>query len=327
MTVSTSTTGLSSTAGAVDATFVLDVEVAEVFRVLEDPVLEVPVRVDPVRVDAELFTPELFDPELFDPERFAPELFAPEFVEVGVVASELADPALVEPELDDPAAFAVALFDLVPVEPALLPAVLFPEVLFPVAAFPEVLMPAVSADVVPFEPAFFDELREVEERPVRLEVPADELDEEPLVVSCAVSAATSGVPDRVVAPVRRLEAAAVRPRRSAAARAMPTARSRFPLRSRRADSSETDSPEKNMSTGRVAEGPRSVSESGRVRVRSSCSGAGVAPAPGIRAPSPRPSPRFCVMAVVLPRNVVAVVNSAPAARGVAPWSGGAWSGS
>lgn len=60
----------------------------------------------------------------------------------------------------------------------------------------------------------------------------------------------------------------VRPRRSAAARAIPVARSRAPARSRWALASVTSSPEKNMSTGRgFAEAPEFGA--GRVRVRSS----------------------------------------------------------
>ncbi|WP_241155294.1 hypothetical protein [Brachybacterium sp. EE-P12] len=111
---------------------------------------------------------------------------------------------------------------------------------------------------------------------------------------------------------------AVRPRRSAAARAMPAARSRAPSEPLCGESSEeTFSPEKNMSTGRGLAAEEPPSGWGRVRVRSSCSGAGAEPAPGISAPRPLPSPRFCVMAVVLPRNVVTVGGDLRAGRDIA----------
>ncbi|GAA1483881.1 hypothetical protein GCM10009625_06850 [Brachybacterium fresconis] len=103
-----------------------------------------------------------------------------------------------------------------------------------------------------------------------------------------------------------LRADPARLRRWAAARAMSPARSGRWARSRwgRSPSREALSPEKNMSTGRSLGAASSSGDSGRTRVRSSCSGAGLDPAPGIRAPSPRPSPRFCVMAVVLPESVI-----------------------
>src|SRR5690606_26144737 len=125
----------------------------------------------------------------------------------------------------------------------------------------------------------------------------EEVERGDAVVSSAGSSAAEGLVTR--APAAREDA--VRPRRSAAARAMPAARAWAPARSRwaRCSSAESRSPEKHMSTGRGLL-DRST-DAGRVRGRRSCSGAGAEPAPGIRAPSPRPSPRFCVMAVVLPR--------------------------
>ncbi|WP_232820190.1 hypothetical protein [Brachybacterium sp. YJGR34] len=127
---------------------------------------------------------------------------------------------------------------------------------------------------------------------------------ERLVLRVGVVEAGSAATWELSASAAAVLRAPARSRRCAAARAMSVARSRGPGRPRcAAPSARTSSPEKNMSTGRV-DARVSGSGDGRVRVRSSGSGAGVEPAPGIRAPSPRPSPRFCVMAVVLPRNVV-----------------------
>ncbi|WP_434174941.1 hypothetical protein [Brachybacterium conglomeratum] len=198
--------------------------------------------------------------------------------------------------------------------------VLFEAVLFDAVLFVVVLFEAVLFDVVPFEavPESLDAvpLDEVEREPVPAELDVPRCAAVPLEVveaSAAVPAPeplASAPPEEFPAPERFAvdelpERPAVRPRRSAAARAMPVARSRAPPRCG-ASSEETFSPEKNMSTGRVLDAAELPSSCGRVRVRSSCSGAGEEPAPGIRAPRPLPSPRFCVMAVVLPRNVVTV---------------------
>ncbi|MGO1599700.1 MAG: hypothetical protein ACTHX0_08715, partial [Brachybacterium sp.] len=183
------------------------------------------------------------------------------------------EPAALAPDVFDPVAFVPEVFGAAAVE-RFAPLLLVPFV----ARLPVVVRAGESAAAVFSAPASVD--GEVE------------LDGE------------SGL---LVVAERRAAPLPERLRRSAAARAIPVARSWAPARSRWAFSSsrEAVSPEKNMSTGRLL--PLSASElvAGRVRVRSSCSGAGVEPAPGIRAPSPRPSPRFCVMAVVLPRNVVA----------------------
>ncbi|HJF48881.1 MAG TPA: hypothetical protein K8W24_03635, partial [Brachybacterium paraconglomeratum] len=199
-----------------------------------------------------------------------------------------------------------AVVDGADVAEVLFEAVLFDAVLFYAVLFDVVLFEAVLFDVVPFEavPESLDAvpLDEVEREPVPAELDVPRCAAVPLEVveaSAAVPAPeplASAPPEEFPAPERFAvdelpERPAVRPRRSAAARAMPVARSRAPPRWG-ASSEETFSPEKNMSTGRVLDAAELPSSCGRVRVRSSCSGAGEEPAPGIRAPRPLPSPRF-----------------------------------
>ena len=132
----------------------------------------------------------------------------------------------------------------------------------------EVLFEAVLFDVVPFEavPESLDvvPLDEVEREPVPAELDVPRCAAAPLEVveaSAAVPAPeplASAPPEEFPAPERFAvdelpERPAVRPRRSAAARAMPVARSRAPPRWG-ASSEETFSPEKNMSTGRELAG-------------------------------------------------------------------------
>ena len=142
--------------------------------------------------------------------------------------------------------------------------VLFEAVLFDAVLFDVVLFEAVLFDVVPFEavPESLDAvpLDEVEREPVPAELDVPRCAAVPLEVveaSAAVPAPeplASAPPEEFPAPERFAvdelpERPAVRPRRSAAARAMPVARSRAPPRWG-ASSEETFSPEKNMSTGR-----------------------------------------------------------------------------
>ncbi|HLQ81728.1 MAG TPA: hypothetical protein VK122_11620 [Brachybacterium sp.] len=262
-----------------------------------------------VVVDLPAFVPAEVEPAAFEPVDFPAAAFEPvDFPAAAFVPSDL-EPADFVPADFEAADFVAALFVL----ELLVPVDLVPEDVAP-EDVPLELAAEAAERVVPL-PAFRDR------EPVRAGASA--------AVGCALSSSGAEAAARAAAE-RRPPLLPVRPRRSAAARAIPVARSRAPARSRWAFSSsrETCSPEKNMSTGRTPPASPSEPAVGRVRVRSSCSGAGVEPAPGIRAPSPRPSPRFCVMAVVLPRKVSPSgcprVVRAPSRH--VPWNGGQGAG-
>src|SRR5699024_3232610 len=211
-----------------------------------------------VVVDLPAFVPAEVEPAAFEPVDFPAAAFEPvDFPAAAFVPSDL-EPADFVPADFEAADFVAALFVL----ELLVPVDLVPEDVAP-EDVPLELAAEAAERVVPL-PAFRDR------EPVRAGASA--------AVGCALSSSGAEAAARAAAE-RRPPLLPVRPRRSAAARAIPVARSRAPARSRWAFSSsrETYSPEKNMSTGRTPPASPSEPAVGRVRVRSSCSGAGVEP--------------------------------------------------
>ena len=225
---------------------------------------------------------ELVDPvERFDEVPLVPvePLFEEVLVELEVFAEPVGFAVLDLVVLVVPEDFGVADAFAVPADFVVSDDVVEPDAL-PVAAdlpvppdvpvladFPVLAVFTVPVDFV--EPVLFAadapfEDLELLEDPVLVEEPADGAASVPVaaVLLDALSSSVLVAPE-VLAEVEREEARldvpaaprpAVRPRRSAAARAIPTARSRAPSAPRCGASSETFSPEKNMSTGRELAG-------------------------------------------------------------------------